>query len=804
VKSQDRDTRKRAYYAAPGGRAEILDNDDLCWDLRDEDSDLEDEFVLSQNAHFAAQYFASQGFFGKNPDKANRSTTPKPSECRACHLAFPSRSRLHAHLLASGHNRSAPADKCFNVVKSKRVAPPSAEARLASYHYAEARFALQPGSVDSRICCMDSGYGNSAVNADFITKHIPHPVYHLLEHPKEVRGIGGGIAMCTKLLMLTIYFPTMDGRYAELHRPFHVFPDLGVDLLCGIDTIREEGIDMFYSSSVPQMRIASCDNAAVKIDVRTGDQVKKVPVRAASTTVIPANSTAIVAIKTPDSANLPSNQDYLFTPSRLKSVSASGTGAPHAVVSHDQKNILFTNLHDTDVTLFKNTVIGHLHSTGSEEVAVWHEAAREVRGFLGLSKIAKACTTALAFTAAAARQTFDPETDTAMPVPADAPPFPLEPPRPRPCPVTSVEVLPDSACAAEQWSPPSWLQEQYSPRYGYELPKGIRVPDVSTTTYVQVVVNETDDISPEQIAALRHLVARHPHLFNDGMGCVREPVEDWMRLPVDRAYELKLKPRGMYRLSKKAENAVDSNFDDLQFYGRLEQVTQATPWGLQVFVVFKSTKERPVIDMRLLNDGLAGDSYPLPRMESIIEPLKGMRWLGTVDITSAFYQRLLHPDDRHRTAVVTHRGVEQFATTVMGCKNSVQHQQKLMDRRVLSKLSWRGASCYVDDIVIYAETFQNFLHMADEVFRILSDLGITSKARKCYLGFHSIELLGYLVDRLGLTTTEAKSDAVAGIPFPSTLSQLEYFIGLTNWNRHLVPYYAQRVSPLQACKTSRT
>jgi hypothetical protein len=98
-----------------------------------------------------------------------------------------------------------------------------------------------------------------------------------------------------------------------------------------------------------------------------------------------------------------------------------------------------------------------------------------------------------------------------------------------------------------------------------------------------------------------------------------------MRLPVDRAYELNLKPRGPYRLSKKAEHAIDENFDDLLKYGRLEQVTIAIPWGLQVFVVFKGSKERPVIDMRPLNDALAGDSYPLPRMESIIEPLKGMR-----------------------------------------------------------------------------------------------------------------------------------------------------------------------------------
>jgi len=69
------------------------------------------------------------------------------------------------------------------------------------------------------------------------------------------------------------------------------------------------------------------------------------------------------------------------------------------------------------------------------------------------------------------------------------------------------------------------------------------------------------------------------------------------------------------------------------------------------------------------------------------------------------------------------------------------------------------------------------------------------------LGFHSLEILGYLVDRLGLTTGEAKADAVQNIPYPATLSQLEYFIGLMNWNRHLIPYYAQRIAPLQACKT---
>ena len=132
----------------------------------------------------------------------------------------------------------------------------------------------------------------------------------------------------------------------------------------------------------------------------------------------------------------------------------------------------------------------------------------------------------------------------------------------------------------------------------------------------------------------------------------------------------------------------------------MEDLPHPSPWGLQVFVVYRGPKARPVVDMRPLNICIPGDAYPLPRQEGIIASLAGMRWLGAVDITSAFYQRLIHPDDRYRTAVVTHRGHEQFAVTVMGCKTSVQHQQRLMDEELIAKLSWRGASVYVDDIVL--------------------------------------------------------------------------------------------------------
>jgi len=317
----------------------------------------------------------------------------------------------------------------------------------------------------------------------------------------------------------------------------------------------------------------------------------------------------------------------------------------------------------------------------------------------------------------------------------------------------------------------------------------------------QVVVNTEDDISATQVAALKSLVHRHRSIFNDVMGCVREPEEDWLRIEVPAELEVNLKPTGLYRLNARGRTALDEQFNLNREYGRMAALDKPSPWDLKVFVVYRVTKAWPVVDMRKLNAAMIGDAYPLPQQEEVIQAMQGMRWLGSADITSAFYQRLIHPPHRYRTAISTHRGCEVFNVSIMGGETSVQHQQHLMDTRLIQHLSWQGASCYVDDIVMYAPTFTKFLGIVDEVFSILGNLGITLKAKKCFLGFHSLEILGYLVDCLGLTTAEAKADAVQNIPYPATLSQLEYFIGLTNWNRHLIPYYAQRIAPLQACKT---
>ena len=72
---------------------------------------------------------------------------------------------------------------------------------------------------------------------------------------------------------------------------------------------------------------------------------------------------------------------------------------------------------------------------------------------------------------------------------------------------------------------------------------------------------------------------------------------------------------------------------------------------------------------------------------------------------------------------------------------------------------------------------------------------------KCYVAYHSVELLGHKVDRYGLSTLKEKTDAIASLAFPKTLAQLDYFLGFAGFYHYYVARFASLAALLQHLKT---
>src|ERR1700676_2455571 len=166
----------------------------------------------------------------------------------------------------------------------------------------------------------------------------------------------------------------------------------------------------------------------------------------------------------------------------------------------------------------------------------------------------------------------------------------------------------------------------------------------------------------------------------------------------------------------------------------------------------------------------------------------------------AYYQRNVAKKDRWKLAVITHRGQEILCVAPMGYVNSPSHVQRLMDKVLVRFKAF--AKCYIDDIVIFSNTFEDHVQHIETVLGALSDLGITLSPDKCFVGYHSVELLGHKVDRFGLSTLKEKTAAIAAFEFPATLKELDYFIGLAGYYRQFVARFAKLIEPLQKRKTS--
>ena len=308
-----------------------------------------------------------------------------------------------------------------------------------------------------------------------------------------------------------------------------------------------------------------------------------------------------------------------------------------------------------------------------------------------------------------------------------------------------------------------------------------------------------------------NLTGRFIKLINDysiiwtDQGFATLPESEWMRIPLkENSSSDSIKPT-VYPLGIRDRELVDQTFDELHRKGRLQWTTQGTPWSYPCFVVWKLgpdgvKKGRVVVDVRKLNAMSVPDVYPLPLQSDIIGAVRDCPFISVIDCAGFFYQWRVHPSDRHKLTVVSHRGQESFNVAVMGYRNSPSYVQRQIDRLLRSCRSF--ARAYIDDVVIFSRTEDEHLHHLEQIFKIFKQHNISIKPTKTFIAYPSVRLLGQKVNSLGLATDEDKLRAISSLKFPVTLRQLEHYLGLTGWLRNYVEKYAKVAEPLEDRKTA--
>ena len=88
-----------------------------------------------------------------------------------------------------------------------------------------------------------------------------------------------------------------------------------------------------------------------------------------------------------------------------------------------------------------------------------------------------------------------------------------------------------------------------------------------------------------------------------------------------------------------------------------------------------------------------------------------------------------------------------------------------------------GVGSYIDDIVIYSDSWEDHLRTLKELYGRLKKARITARPTKCLLGASRMEFLGHQVGGDVITPNRDNLEKVRNTPRPTTKKQSEIFLG---------------------------
>ncbi|XP_077862852.1 uncharacterized protein LOC144344999 [Saccoglossus kowalevskii] len=132
----------------------------------------------------------------------------------------------------------------------------------------------------------------------------------------------------------------------------------------------------------------------------------------------------------------------------------------------------------------------------------------------------------------------------------------------------------------------------------------------------------------------------------------------------------------------------------------------SSPWSSPLVLVKKKDETtRICIDYRKLNSQTIPDAYALPRIEEGLDILRGSKWFSTIDLKSGYWQLAMAEEDISKTAFATPFGFYEFLSTPFGLMNVGATCQRAVER-ALGDYNHRICQAYVDDVVVFSETFE--------------------------------------------------------------------------------------------------
>ena len=311
-------------------------------------------------------------------------------------------------------------------------------------------------------------------------------------------------------------------------------------------------------------------------------------------------------------------------------------------------------------------------------------------------------------------------------------------------------------------------------------------------------------ISNEEEQCLNDLVATFIQAFGSKQEVIRMSTLDPMEVKLkEGAKPFKAEPRVM--AFEKAE-AMRNKIVDLLNMEMMDQNINPYFASAAMMVDKPGGDFRFVVDLREVNERVEPMVNILPSVEMQLSWLpSNIKFYCSLDCLSGFDMLRVEESAADLFGVSTPFGVFRLKGSPQGFINTPTCFQERVSRQILGTVEAggifgrrpNGALLWIDDIILYASSFEELMKLLMHVLRNCVKFGLRLSAKKCKLISNEAVFCGRRLTALGWNFVDKYWDKIRDMPVPKTLSQLEDVVYITTWLMLAIPKLADYKGPLE-------
>ena len=167
-----------------------------------------------------------------------------------------------------------------------------------------------------------------------------------------------------------------------------------------------------------------------------------------------------------------------------------------------------------------------------------------------------------------------------------------------------------------------------------------------------------------------------------------------------------------------------------------------------------------------------------------------------LDLQSGYWQLGMHIEDQEKTAFTTKYDLFEYTVMPFGLCNAPSTFQRTMEL-IFRGLQWQTLVIYLDDLIILSsDDFVERFGRLKEVLTRIGRGGLKLKPTKCDLIQREVLFLGHVVDQNGLRCNPDLIHKIKEWPEPTTVRQVQQFLGLCNYYCKFIYRFSDIVNPI--------